>query len=447
MRWSDKSLAELEAVYWDVIAPEMRRDGLDPAGERPTYAWLTDHGFSGIDYALRRHHDLTLTEFFAEVVSIPGVGGGGNRSTGDDGEDHEHDRGIEYDWGIDHDGTRRELSAYIHTLEKRRRLAESTCRTKRARLAKYARLHAEIHGSDDLLSPAGDAADRSAAIERALAVFDAIDAEFDSDDSKLRYLGDVRQFYEHLVRRAKVVFNPVENVAMEYAWERSEPDNPALSAADVRAMYETADSLGDRLLVVGLAGWGLRPNELASLHRSQIELGTDPHLAFEERKNGPGTVALIYGVDEIEERIAELVGSGRHHGGDDVGGRSDDWNGYLFPSSHSRTGHIATKTVQARFEALAERAGVTVRGSLPTPKMGRRFWYTTYLDSVETLLDTLDAIAGDQGSADASVVARNYLSEDKRREQRRSHMREALAEAFDGGAAPPAEVEAAGGDD
>lgn len=428
MRWSDKNLAELEETYWDVIAPAMRRDDLDPAEERPSYAWLTDHGFSGIDYALREHHDLTLTRFFADVVGLPGDDARGRSEA--DGT-----RSGEYDWGIDHEGTRRELAAYIHTLEKRRRLSESTCRTKRARLAKYARLHAELHGSGDLLSPATEGASRSAAIERALAVFDEIDAEFDSDDSKLRYLGDVRQFYEHLVRRAKVSFNPVENVAMEYAWERSDPDNPALSAADVRAMYRSADSTEERLLVVGLAGWGLRPNELASLHRSQIRLGDDPHLAFEERKNGPGTVALIYGVGEIEVRLAEL-GSADSGGSDESDGvdASSDWNGFVFPSSRSRSGHIATKTVQSRFESIAERAGVTVRGSLPTPKMGRRFWYTTYLDSMERLLDTLDVIAGDQGSADAGVVARNYLSEEKRREQRRSYMREALADAFDGAA-------------
>ena len=428
MRWSDKSLSELETTYWDVIAPAMRRDGLDPAGERPTYAWLTEHGFSGIDYALREHHDHTLTEFFSEVVGLPGDDARGSDSERGDGGSGDGTGG--YDWRIDHEETRRELSAYIHTLEKRRRLSESTCRTKRARLAKYARLYAERHGAGDLLSPASAGASRSAAIERALAVFDAIDAEFDSDDSKLRYLGDVRQFYEHLVRRAKVSFNPVENVAMEYAWERSDPDNPALSAADVRAMYRSAGSTEERLLVVGLAGWGLRPNELASLHRSQISLDDDPHLAFEERKNGPGTVALIYGVDEIEARLAEL--GSRGSGGETPS--PDEWNGFVFPSSRSRSGHIATKTVQSRFESVAERAGVTVRGSLPTPKMGRRFWYTTYLDSMERLLDTLDVIAGDQGSTDAGVVARNYLSEEKRREQRRSYMREALADAFDGAA-------------
>lgn len=417
MRWSTKTLDELEATYWDVIAPEMRRGGLAPAEERPSYRWLADHGFSGIDYALREHHDLTLTEFFETVVGL-------ESDASDDG----------YDWGIDHERTTAELDAYIHTLRERRRLSESTCRTKRARLAKYARLYADRHGTGDLLSPVQRTADRSVAIQHALHVFDEIDAEFESDDSKLRYLGDVTQFYEHLVRRGKAAFNPVENVGMEYPWERSEPDNPALSAEDVRAMYAHADSPEERLLVVGLAGWGLRPNELASLHRSQVRLDADPHLAFEERKNGPGTVALIYGVSDLREHLAALADG-------------DGWNGYVFVSSRSATGHIATKTVQMRFERLAERADVRVRGDVPTPKMGRRFWYTTYLESMETLLDQLDDIAGDQGSADASVVARNYLSEEKRREHRRTFMREALASAFgasDGGAS--GELDAGGGD-
>jgi hypothetical protein len=30
MKWANKSLEELEEIYWDQIAPEFRNDGYDP---------------------------------------------------------------------------------------------------------------------------------------------------------------------------------------------------------------------------------------------------------------------------------------------------------------------------------------------------------------------------------------------------------------------------------
>ena len=147
--------------------------------------------------------------------------------------------------------------------------------------------------------------------------------------------------------------------------------------------------------------------------------GEDPHIYFEERKNGPGTVALVYGREQLSDRI------------DALGARDNEWNGYLFPSTASSSGHIVGETVQSRFRRLANRAGVTVRGETPTSKMGRRFWYTTYIEAQKQLLENLDVIAGDQGSSDVNVVLENYLSEAERRKYRREFMRERLADVFE----------------
>ena len=43
--------------------------------------------------------------------------------------------------------------------------------------------------------------------------------------------------------------------------------------------------------------------------------------------------------------------------------------------------------------------------------MGRRFWYTTYNEAVKQMMEGLEGIAADQGSASTEVVAQNYLSE------------------------------------
>ena len=60
--------------------------------------------------------------------------------------------------------------------------------------------------------------------------------------------------------------------------------------------------------------------------------------------------------------------------------------------------------IQARFQRVAERAEVRVRGETPTSKIGRRFWCTAYANAQKQFLANLDAIAADPGSSDASVV-------------------------------------------
>ncbi len=108
---------------------------------------------------------------------------------------------------------------------------------------------------------------------------------------------------------------------MEYGWERDDPDNLTLSSEQVRRLYDAVETPDEELLVLALCGWGLRRNEVASLHVSQLVLeGDDPHIHFEERKNGPGTVALIYGRETLADRI------------DTLGSVNREWTGYLFPS-------------------------------------------------------------------------------------------------------------------
>jgi hypothetical protein len=150
-----------------------------------------------------------------------------------------------------------------------------------------------------------------------------------------------------------------------------------------------------------------------------VELQADsPYLSFTKRKNGPGTVALIYGHDVISDRIAQL--SDRQ-----------EWNGYLLPSPNAQCDHVTGETVNRRFKSIASRAHVRCQGNLPTSKMGRRFWYSAYADAVEIVIERLQSVAHEQGSSDPMVVFRNYLSEEKRREYLRDVMYDRLAEAFE----------------
>ncbi|WP_226043391.1 tyrosine-type recombinase/integrase [Natrinema sp. DC36] len=401
INWSRKSLQELREFWYAEIETALRRAGHD-LESRPTYQDLVDAGFSGIAYTLREHHDMTLTDFLESV---------GYEGPDTDGS---------YHWGIGDETTIDALEELLRRIDNKR--ADSTTRSKRYRLATYVRLYETVHGTATIADRVMDEEHEYDELQRVEAVLYELDDELDSPESKLRYLSDIREFYTHLETRHGAPFNPAENVDHGEIWDGrvdDEKDNPALSSGQVRALYDAADGPGERLLVLALCAWGLRRSEVAGLHVSQLVLdGDDPHIAFDERKNGPGTVALIYGVPELTDRL------------DALGGRDREWNGYLFPSTESSSGHVTGETIQARFKRLAQRAEVRVRGKWPTSKMGRRFWYTTYNQAMSDLLDNLDVIAGEQGSSDPSVVLKNYLSEAERRKYRREFMRERLAEAF-----------------
>jgi hypothetical protein len=84
------------------------------------------------------------------------------------------------------------------------------------------------------------------------------------------------------------------------------------------------------------------------LHVSQFVLdGDDPHIAFEEKKNGPGTVAIHYGVHTVSDHIDQLA-------------EADGWQRDLFPSPSDSNTHVHSDTITNRFKRLAERADVSV---------------------------------------------------------------------------------------
>nr|WP_152419042.1 tyrosine-type recombinase/integrase [Haloferax alexandrinus] len=401
-KWSQMSLDELVDVYWQDIAPKRYRDGFDEDRDVPTYDWLTEHGYSGIAYALREHHDLTPKQFFVDVVGL------------------EDEESVGWKWNVNHESTVNALEVYLKSIETRGGRAKSTVETHRTRLAKWVRIYRELHGTDALLEPLSELDKQPREIERCLAVLDVFDEELSTDRSKLEYLHVARAWYAFVKRRKYAKYNPLAEAGEEFGWEASEPDPQALSAEQVRCIYSEVDSPEAELLVVALAGWGLRPSEVAALHVDQVVLDTeDPHLSFGdgERKNGPGEVTLLYGVDVVANRI-------------DVLSDRDTWNGYLFPSRLSSTGHMSVSTVRRRFKQLADRAGVVVDGDTPTPKMGRRFWYSAYQEAVGEVLEELEGVAEDQGSSSTEVVLRNYLSREQERKARQRKMAGRLSEAF-----------------
>ena len=405
-QWSQKSLDELVDFYYSEIRPAMREADYDPDYGRPSYEWLADHGFSGLSYTLHTHHDLTVKEFFVEEVGL-----------GDDTQAaSDHDSG--YDWSVRNDETVEAIKRYLSTQRDRGELAASTVKSRRSRLAEYARIYEQLHGPVSLTRNLDDIEQRSSENDRCMEVFDVLKDQLSTDQSRLKYLGDVQQFYDYQVRFQGAKYNPLDGANDQFRWEIDNPDNKTVDADGMRAIYEAAGSIEDELLVLALGAWGLRPNEVASLTLDQFVLdnGEDNRIVFEQRKNGPGEVAVLFGVDVLKQRIVDI---------DEPG-----WDGYLFPSTRSSTGHISSQTVTNRFKRLAGDARVTVEGELPTAKMGRRFWYTTYNEAVKQMMEGLEGIAADQGSSSTEIVSQNYLSEAEKRRYRRESMRDELTEVF-----------------
>lgn len=409
--WTLLDIDELAEAYRTVVFPLLRDDSLNPAREKPTYRWLRQHDLRPMLYALREHHDRTFTQFWREDLGYEA-------------------RETEFSWSTDDERTIEALESFITSRRDRKGLAESSIDTLQYRLDRYVRSYDAENGTDDLVTPVARDSDVPAyeAVDACWTAFDALHDDLDGGQTKRRIHLAASNWYAHLVRRKLAGVNPAEGLDDEYDWSMSageeDSDTPCLSSEHVRSLYDAAADQEERLLVLALCAWGLRPNEVASLHVRQFVLDVPneavPYIEFRERKNGPGEVSLLYGRDVLEDHLADEV--------DD-----DEWNGYLFPSPHASRGHVSRWTVWNRFDQLADRAGLPddIDGVAPAPKLGRRFWYDAYSASLDVVLGSLDEIAADQGSSSPEVVLRDYLSESRVRDLRREYMREQLATAFE----------------
>ncbi|WP_455448195.1 tyrosine-type recombinase/integrase [Natrinema thermotolerans] len=414
INWSRKSLEDLQSFWNAHIEPDLARDGLD-LDTRPTYDEITEAGYSGIAYALREHHDLTLSQFLA-TVGYPQPGSEAS-----------------YQWGIDAETTIRELELYLGTYLERSGHSESTITSKRSRLARYVRTYDDLYDDARVVERVreDDVAPRDEK-QRVRGVFDTFETGLSSTESKFKHVTDVRVFYEWLEEDRDAAFNPAQGAPHEKRWKKATPDEderdpPALEADDIRAIVNACDSLEQRLLIVATCAWGLRRSEVAALSMDQFAPtdedsrfdfdAEDPKIVFEERKNGPGRVSVQYGLETLADRYAQLADR-------------DQWNGYLFPSAASESGHVGDGTITDRFKRLVKRAGVSGYDETPTPQYGRRFWYRTYGDAVKRLSKRLETIAEEQGSNDPHVIVTNYYGEEEARKRRREFMREQLADAF-----------------
>jgi site-specific recombinase XerD len=407
VRWTTLSLADFCELYWEVVAPRLEVEGHDPETHRPKHEWFREEGLRAFLAALRRHHGRSFGEFWREDLGL-----------GDDAG---------YDWATDDSDTRDALQRFLNRRRTRHSLSDSSVETKRRRLNLYVRAYREANGTDDLLWPVArdSGTPTHEAVHACYSAFDWLDEQEYGARTKTRVRSVVDGWYQHLVGRRLAAVNPATGLYDEFKWQAEETDPSPLAPEHVRQLVRAAESPRERLLVVALAAWGLRANEVAALHVSQFvrDVGEDesPYVTFEERKNGPGEVNLVYGLDALDDRIDQLAAR-------------EDWSGYLFPSSRGADPHVTRESVWSWFRDLADRAGLPeeIGGERPSPQLCRRYWYDTYTSVLEAVLEGLEDIAAEQGSDDPRVVMSNYLSDERARKVRREFMREELSTAFEG---------------
>lgn len=144
--------------HHDEIAPEWRREDNDPVHDRSPYSWLPANGYSGMNYALREHHEITVKEFFINVIY------------------HTDDQDSEgYDWGIDDKETIDRLDNYLRAAgSKRQGLSDSTINSRRSRLATYVQAYNDLHGSATIVDAVVEIEDQPEEIQRVLTIFDVL---------------------------------------------------------------------------------------------------------------------------------------------------------------------------------------------------------------------------------------------------------------------------------
>jgi len=407
VRWTTCDVDDFERLYWERIAPVLENEGLDPETEKPTHDWLSDHGVRSYVAALRRHHNRSFGQFWTEDLGL------GDDDTG-------------FAWATTHDETVDALETFLDQRGQRYDLAESSVAALRGRLNTYVEAYTTCNDTENLLAPVARDSDVPAyeAVDACYAAFDHLkDLEY-SARTLQRVRRAVDTWYEHLVGRRIAALNPASGLYDEFKFEVEDSSTPALETDHVRALVDAAETPHEQLLIVALAAWGLRANEVARLHHDQIQRPEDSdeaaYVTFDERKNGPGEVSVLYGLDVVDDRIDELLAE------------REDWSGYLFPSRQGEDPHVTRERVWAWFNKLANRADLPdqIDGERPSPQLCRRFWYDTYSAVLEEVLDGVEDIAAEQGSANPQVVLDNYLSESRARTVRREFMQSRLQSVF-----------------
>ncbi|WP_134672276.1 hypothetical protein [Halorussus marinus] len=370
-----------------------------PPDVKPTHSWLVDHGFSGIrNYAERE--GKTVDEVLLEECGfesrgrkpLPGSHAETNELVRDFLEKEE-----EVFSRLDNPDSMSNTWTYMRKLQE-------VCR--------------DALGSSNLLRPAR--APKGKNVRLTLKIFQELNRQYPSEGSRSNLAYALIAFYDYWKMMGEVDSNPAKQLLPRMGWEYNrESPELKLTPAQVRECWEVTETLEEKILVLSLAGSGLRTKGPLIINAQEdiILDETDPRICLDDdRKNGPGVVPIMAGVDYFDLYIEELA---------------EDGYEMLFPSDQSEDGTRSTTWVRNQIENIVDRADVQLPdGSKPTPKNFRQFWYNEFYDAQEAYLAKVEFVADAQASASPDIVDKHYLTEHRKRDHFRKFAHEHFATAF-----------------
>lgn len=392
MHWTED---RLRTQFPAKVREERRAEGLDP-DVRPTYDWLRDHGYSGIEGFARRN-DMSVTEILEDICGF--------------------EPPPPKPLGIDDPETRRLVEEWLDA-EKDifNQWSASRVADARTHIRKLAEVAYEDLGSTNLFRLVDGASREESRL--LIRVFSGLAQRLESEGGQANYTRSLQRWAEYLSVMEEIEDHKVGEVRtmMGYTYGRRSPEH-VLDPQQVRDCWKVCDgTLEYQALLVILAAAGNRRAEPTDAEVDQLRLDReDPYIVFDEdRKTGAATVPIMAGVEVIEAWIKKLE-------------QKDWWDGkWLFPSKKSNDGSRPPGWVNDVIEELVTDAGVEFPdGEEPTPKHFRSFWYNHYISARQAWLTELARLAKEQGVESAEIIDKHYLID----QPERDHFRR-FAEAY-----------------
>lgn len=379
-------LSGLQDIAHEEIMPKWRRSRDDPTRQRPTHEWLNNNGYSNLRWILEEKCDTNVPTFFSMFLGI----------------EEEENR-----WATEDPKTIKFAEEYLNREARFRDWKSSTKSSKRCQLNRVFREY--ITYSDDstgeFVALANDVTRRTDVYDRFVEVIYKIKQEAKSDESAYQSLRAVQRFYESLDRRSLIEYNPTDGIADEFRWELSSDGSTPLTDEQIALLWEAADTLEDYLLIIGYVIWGVRRKELPSIHRSQFDLDADPttiEFAEGDRKNGSGSVDILFGEKYIHEQFRRLESHSQ-------------WQGHLLPKSDNKSQPMRSRTAADQFRKLCSSADVLIDDEPATPNNGRAVWHNINAEA-EAFLQELEYL--DMQDLEDNLASRRYHDPSTKEETR-----------------------------
>ncbi len=361
------------------VRQELQSQGSHP-DHKPTHEWLIDNGFRQF---LRRCRELGYTpdEFLLQECGFI------KPPTQWPCSDQETIQWVEewLDWQERSDGS---VSNSIPTVK-------SHFRT-------LMRLSTEALGTSDLLTLGRG--NRDVCWRRCQSLFLEINSQLGKNTRK-QYARTLKKWMWEMKEREVVEHNVVGSVLESTKWPRKESNSPTVPTTKlVRAYINACETRCEQLLVISLAGWGLRADDITDSNAAEMPVLDVhiPHVPFTgSRKNGPGRVPIAVGLEFITEYIEILS-------------LDPEYSGSLFPSNRSQDGSRCPQWVNDRLKEIGSRTNETLpNGEQPTAKHFRRWWYTRAMTAYREYIANADIVASVQGSSSGRVAANAYFDEEE----------------------------------